>query len=215
MAGAPFPGISSLRRGILRLRQAGGERSILSRNYTVNAGRRPNVTADDHDAAPDDDRARLRGILLVLPMMLLCLCVVALLLPLMQAPLFGRAVGAVPPNAVRVSAAAYPYGPALVDRVITDPRLVRDLWARLNALPAFTGRMGCALAPPDLVRYTFRFTRWGTPVMAAELVAFGCAPRRWSVSSGGYGYGRLDETGATTRAILAEAGLPPLPTEDG
>ncbi|HEV2239241.1 MAG TPA: hypothetical protein VGR57_21475, partial [Ktedonobacterales bacterium] len=67
---------------------------------------------------------------MILPAALLILCVVALLLPtLLFAPLAGRAVGAVPPDAVRVTASAYPSGQLLVDRTITDPRVVRDLWA--------------------------------------------------------------------------------------
>jgi hypothetical protein len=49
------------------------------------------------------------------------------------------------------------------------------------------------------------------PVAVASLVPGDCAPLRWGVSSGGYGNGRLDDTGATTRALLAEAGLPSLP----
>ncbi|HEV2236842.1 MAG TPA: hypothetical protein VGR57_09315, partial [Ktedonobacterales bacterium] len=71
--------------------------------------------------------------------------------------------------------------------------------------------MGCALAPPAPVRYVFRFTRWGAPMTVTSLDPVGCAPLRWGVSSGGYDYGRLDDTGATTRALLAEAGLPPPP----
>jgi hypothetical protein len=156
---------------------------------------------------------RWRAILTVLPLMLIVLCITALLLPLPLQAVAGRAVGAVPPDAVRVSAAAYPYGPVLVERTISDPRVVRDLWVRLSGLPRLDGRMGCALAPPDPIRYTFRFTRWGLPVTVAEPRADGCAPRRWSVSSSGGGYVRLDETGATTRALLAEAGLPPLPAQ--
>jgi hypothetical protein len=160
------------------------------------------------------DRERLRAILMVLPAALLCLCVVALLLPtLLFAPLAGHAVSAVPPDAVRVSAVAYPYGPVLVERTITDPWVVRELYTQLSGLPRFDGRMGCALAPPDPVAYEFRFTRWGMLVAVAAPQADGCAPRRWSVSSGGYSYGRLDESGATTRALLAEAGLPPLPAQ--
>jgi hypothetical protein len=138
---------------------------------------------------------------MVLPAILLFLCVCALLLPpLVLAPLAGSAVAAVPPDAVRVSAVAYPYGPVLMDRTITEPRTVADLAARLNRLPAFEWRMGCTLAPPDPVRYVFHFTRWGMPVAVASLVPGDCAPLRWGVSSGGYGYGRLDDTGATTRA---------------
>jgi hypothetical protein len=164
--------------------------------------------------APARDRARWRSILMVLPAALLTLCIVALLLPpLIFAPMVGHAVGAVPPDAVRVSATTYPHGPVLVDRTITDPRIVADLWARLAHLPALEWRMGCMLAPRDPIRYVFRFTRWGAPVTVAAPRADGCGPRQWGISSGGYSYGRLDVSGATTRAILAEAGLPPLPKD--
>lgn len=161
------------------------------------------------------DRERLRAILMVLPAALLILCVVAMLLPtLLFAPLAGHAVGAVPPDAVHVSAAVFPDGPVLVERAITNPRVVRDLWARLTALPSFTGRMGCTLGPPFPINYTLRFTRWGLPVTIAALGFGDCAaPSRWTMNSGGYSYWRLDQTGAATRAILAEAGLPPLPDQ--
>jgi hypothetical protein len=172
------------------------------------------VGSDERPAEFRSDRERLRAILMILPAALLILCVVVLLLPtFLFGPLAGSAVAAVPPDAVRVTASAYPYGPVLVERTITNARVVRDLYIQLSRLPRFGGRVGCALARPDPISYAFRFTRWGAPVVVASPQADGCAPRRWGISSGGYGYTRLDETGATTRALLAEAGLPPLPAQ--
>jgi hypothetical protein len=101
----------------------------------------------------------------------------------------------------------------LVDREITDPHIVARLFTQLASMPAFEWRVGCTLASPDPISYVFRFTRWGAPVTVAAPRADGCAPRQWRISSGGYGYGRLDVSGATTRAILAEGGLPTLPTD--
>jgi hypothetical protein len=118
-----------------------------------------------------------------------------------------------PPDAVQVSTSASPeLGDTWVTHQITDARTVADLYARLNALPAVQWRYGCLLAPPDPVHYMFHFTRWGMPVEDAQLDGEGCYPRRWFVSRYGFQDLHMDLTGEQTKAMLAEAHLPPLPS---
>lgn len=118
-----------------------------------------------------------------------------------------------PPDAVQVSASAAASGRTLVTRRITDARTVADLYARLNGLPAVRWRFGCLLAPPDPVDYRFHFTRWGMPIEDAQSEGYGCAPRRWFVSRYGFYDLHMDFTGEQTKAMLAEAQLPPLPSQ--
>ena len=119
----------------------------------------------------------------------------------------------IPPDAVQVSASAAVDGRTLVSHKFTDAHTVADLYARINALPSTGGlRFSCMLAPPDPVRYTFHFTRWGMPVEDANPSGGGCYPRRWIVSRYGGWDLHMDFTGEQTKAILAEAQLPPLPS---
>jgi hypothetical protein len=154
-----------------------------------------------------------RFIIMVLPAVLLAVFVLVLFVQPVIVPAIIGLVPPVPPDAVQVSASAAPYGPTLATHTITDARTVADLFARINRLPSIGQLHGCALATPDPVAYTFRFTRGSVLVEVAAPVADGCSPRRWLVSRGGLGSVRLDVTGEATRAILSEAQLPPLPSQ--
>ncbi len=117
-----------------------------------------------------------------------------------------------PPDAVQVSA-SLDHERTWVTHEITDAHTVADLYARLNGLPSVRWRFGCLLAPPDPVLYRFHFTRWGMAIEDAQPEGGGCAPRRWFVSRYGYYDLHMDFTGEQTKAMLAEAHLPPLPTQ--
>ena len=117
------------------------------------------------------------------------------------------AVGLIPPDAVQVSAASAA-GQPLARHQITNSRSVADLYTRINGSPTVAFGGGCTLAPPDPVTYAFAFTRWGTTLETAAPNASGCPPHLWTVTRGGWSSLHLDLSGAATRAILVEAGLP-------
>ena len=108
-----------------------------------------------------------------------------------------------PPNPVRVSASAAPDsvqvsvsvasvnpdastdGPTLATHLITAPRIVADLFARINAFPSVGPLpMHCPLASPDAVSFGFRFRRAGALVETAiQPGTVGCD--EWWLSAGG------------------------------
>jgi hypothetical protein len=164
-------------------------------------------------ASPPRGISNRRFLIMVLPAVLLAVVVLALFVQPVIVPAVIGLIPLVPPDAVQVSASAAPYGPTLDTHTIRDARTVADLYARLNRLPLVRRPFGCVLAFPDPVAYMFRFTRRSVLVDVATSVAPGCSPRRWLVSRGGDSFLRVDWTGEATRAILAEAQLPPLPSQ--
>jgi hypothetical protein len=150
---------------------------------------------------------------MVLPAVVLAVFAAVAILPVAIDPV---SIQLVPPDAVQVSASA-DHGRTLVTHEITDARTVADLYARLNGLPVpagrvFVGSTLCGL--PDPADYTFHFTRWGVSVEDATLGESGCPrPLAWRVSRYGFWDLHMDLTGEQTQAMLAEAQLPPLPSQ--
>lgn len=136
-------------------------------------------------------------------------------LVLIYQPLAAYAVlGLVPPDAVQVSASAD--GRTLASHRMSDARTVADLYTRINRLPsALREPDGCGPGYPDQVisTYTFRFTRGGMLIEAATTQAIDGCVRGWELQRGGWGETHVDLTGTATRAILAEARLPQLPSQ--
>lgn len=96
------------------------------------------------------------------------------------------------PDAVQVSVSdaslnrdASPDGPTLAIRLITDSRIVADLYARINALPSVGPLpMHCTLPDVNAVSFGFRFLRAGMLVETAiQQGTDGCG--EWWLSAGG------------------------------
>jgi hypothetical protein len=110
----------------------------------------------------------------------------------------------VPPDAVRVTASSVADGHMLVTHEITDPRIVADLYDRINSLPLIPEGAIIHCGLPGPMSYDFSFTRRG--VVIEDAAPGDCTPV-WSVSRGGIVSGRWDLKGQTV-GILAEAQLP-------
>jgi hypothetical protein len=115
------------------------------------------------------------------------------------------------PDAVQVSVSqarlnmhASTDGPVLTTRVITDPRVVADLLARINALPSEGFPPAhCGLPGIDAVSFGFRFLRGGALVETAIQPGDGCGV--WWLSAGRVRepYARTDPKGQM-QVMLAE-----------